>query len=120
MNPRTKLATHGRNWCPEKSRRRLKSPFPPMQKADLLYCVAPMVCLLLHFEVGQSDLAFRLLCRKYGATAAWTPMYERWHRLYSSDRLLLDPTQYQIQTCTNDFPVVFQLAGDNADILTRA
>eukprot|EP00291_Cryptomonas_curvata_P028531 CAMPEP_0172211798 /NCGR_PEP_ID=MMETSP1050-20130122/36615_1 /TAXON_ID=233186 /ORGANISM="Cryptomonas curvata, Strain CCAP979/52" /LENGTH=122 /DNA_ID=CAMNT_0012892315 /DNA_START=269 /DNA_END=634 /DNA_ORIENTATION=- len=42
---------------------------------DPTYCVAPMV--------GQSDLSFRLLCLRHGATVCWTEM------LYS-DKIVSD------------------------------
>eukprot|EP00965_Chrysotila_dentata_P037007 1231666-Pleurochrysis_carterae.AAC.3 len=63
---------------------------------DVRYVVAPMV--------GASDLAFRLLCRRHGATAAYTEM------LFSS-RIIKDPEylRCKLQTCEEDRPLIVQI-----------
>ena len=62
-------------------------PFPHQ------YILAPMV--------GASELAFRLLCRKYGAQLAYTPMM-------SAHRFAHDPEyrREEFQTCPADRPLV--------------
>eukprot|EP00897_Mesotaenium_endlicherianum_P006198 jgi/Mesen1/5606/ME000282S04752 len=69
--------------------------------------VAPMV--------GQSDLAFRLLCRRHGADVAYTEMF-------FSERFADDPAYRRaaLQTCAEDRPLVVQFCGNRADALVRA
>eukprot|EP00947_MAST-08B_sp_MAST-8B-sp1_P004947 g4947.t1 len=72
--------------------------------------VAPMV--------GCSDLAFRMLCRRHGATVAYSQMY-----LASSVAADKDGTGYrrEFQTLPEDRPLVVQLAGDDpTDLLAAA
>jgi tRNA-dihydrouridine synthase 1 len=66
------------------------------------YICAPMV--------GGSELAFRLLCRRYGCTLAYTPMI-------SSARFPLDE-QYreeEFQVTDQDRPLVAHFSGNNPD-----
>jgi tRNA-dihydrouridine synthase 1 len=53
------------------------------------YILAPMV--------GASELAFRQLCRKYGAQLAYTPMM-------SAHKFAFDDAEFQ--TCPADRPLV--------------
>jgi tRNA-dihydrouridine synthase 1 len=65
--------------------------------------------------VGQSELAFRMLCRAHGTTLCYTPMF-------SSD-LFCESEQYRqgmFQTCAADRPLVVQFAGNDASVLLRA
>lgn len=82
-------------------------------KINLGRIAAPMV--------NQSDLPFRLLVRKYGATMAYTQMYV-------PDKLLNDQEylEYHIRDLTaagqDEFngPVVAQLSGNDPELVVRA
>ncbi|GAB2279638.1 hypothetical protein Dimus_014282 [Dionaea muscipula] len=69
--------------------------------------VAPMV--------DNSELPFRMLCRKYGAEAAYTPM------LHS--RIFTENEKYRSQeftTCQEDRPLFVQFCANNPDVLLEA
>jgi len=69
--------------------------------------VAPMV--------DASELPFRMLCRKYGATMAWTPM------LHS--RMFAEQKKYRkknLTTCPEDRPLAIQFCANDPDILLKA
>ncbi|XVE87078.1 hypothetical protein DITRI_Ditri18aG0087400 [Diplodiscus trichospermus] len=69
--------------------------------------VAPMV--------DNSELPFRMLCRKYGATAAYTPM------LHS--RIFTENEKYRNQeftTCKDDRPLFVQFCANDPDVLLEA
>jgi hypothetical protein len=74
---------------------------------DTSYIVAPMV--------GASELPFRLLCRKYGASLAYTPMI-------SSDRFAVDEEYRKVEfQCTpEDRPVVAHFSANNPETFLAA
>lgn len=69
--------------------------------------VAPMV--------DQSELAFRMLCRENGATAAYTPMLHG--RIFSESAKYRDEF---FTTCPTDRPLFAQFCGNDASILLSA
>lgn len=71
------------------------------------FVVAPMV--------NQSDLPFRMLCRRYGADLCYTPMF--YSTKFATD------AQYREQvlhTCAGDRPLAVQFAANDARVLLEA
>ena len=75
--------------------------------------------------VNQSDLPFRLLTRKHGATLTYTQMLDS-HKLLN-DREYLDFHLRDLQFCRDGYddlglgrPVVVQLCGNDPDIVVKA
>ena len=69
--------------------------------------VAPMV--------EQSELPFRMLCRKFGATLGYTPMFH--------SRSFMESAHYrslQWSTCKQDSPVFVQFCGHDGDTVLAA
>jgi len=71
------------------------------------YVCAPMV--------DQSELAFRMLTRRYGVELAYTPMFHS--RLFSENAKY---RKQQFSTCPEDRPLFVQFCGDDPEVLVRA
>lgn len=81
------------------------------RKADSMMAPHPeLPAVWLAPMVDGSELAFRMLCRKHGATTAYTPMLRAEHVLNAP---LPSP-------CPADRPLVVQLCGNNPSILGDA
>lgn len=65
--------------------------------------------------VDQSELAFRMLTRKYGVDLAYTPMFHA--RLFSESAKY---REQQFSTAPGDNPLIVQFCGDNAQTILNA
>lgn len=83
-------------------------PNPNSRSQDKALVVAPMV--------DQSDLPFRLLCRRYGANLCYTPMIH--------SRLVVDSPAYMKKFTGTwplmDRPLIAQLCGSDPDDMLKA
>jgi hypothetical protein len=82
--------------------RRFSSRLP-----DFRYILAPMV--------GASELAFRLLCRRYGASLAYTPMMSAQQFVESAEY-----REEQFQTIAQDRPLVAHFSANSPETLLQA
>jgi len=71
------------------------------------YICAPMV--------NQSELAFRMLTRKYGCDLAYTPMFHA--RLFATSHKY---REQQFSTAPGDEPVIVQFCGDDPEMILQA
>jgi tRNA-dihydrouridine synthase 1 len=71
------------------------------------FIVAPMV--------NQSELAFRLLCRRYGATLAYTPMLDS--KQFASSETY---RRQNFASCQQDRPLIVQFCGHDPSALLEA
>ncbi len=88
----------------------LSSPFalcPRQPLPDVRYILAPMV--------GASELPFRLLCRRYGASIAYTPMI-------NSERFSIDEKyrEQEFQCTPEDRPLVCHFAANDPQTFLKA
>lgn len=85
-----------------------KFPNPNSRITDKALVVAPMV--------DQSDLPFRILCRRYGANLCFTPMIH--------SRLLIESPQYRekflVKVVEADRPLIAQVCGSDPEIVLQA
>ena len=65
--------------------------------------------------VGQSELAFRLLCRKHGTTLCYTPMFIS--GVFARSKSY---RKRMWQTCKADRPLLVQFCGNEPETLVRA
>lgn len=71
------------------------------------YVVAPMV--------DQSELPFRMLCKRYGAQLMYTPMFHS--KIWCQDETY---RQVQFTTCAEDTPICVQFCANNPEIFVEA
>lgn len=69
---------------------------------------------------GWSDLAFRLLCREYGAAVCVTEMVSAKGLVYERENTKAQPTRALLRSCAEDTPLVVQLFGDDASFMAQA
>jgi len=88
-------------------KRKRDSPPTMVLPFDHKYVLAPMV--------GASELAFRLLCRRYGTQLAYTPMM-------SSSKFARDPNYRKeiFQTTLEDRPLVAHFSANDPDEFAQA
>ncbi len=79
-------------------------------------------CLPIHPDqpwlaplAGFSDLPFRLLCRHYGCSAAFTEMISAKGLIYQTRNTL-----ELLETCPGDYPLVVQLYGSEPLVISKA
>ena len=96
----------------QQKRDALNAKYPILK--EKAFAVAPMV--------EQSDLPFRLLCRRYGANLCYTPMIHARYfvKKQSYRNKMFRFTDDGAKTNKLDRPLIAQLCGNNKDVLLEA
>lgn len=68
--------------------------------------------------VNQSELAFRLLCRRYGTTLCYTPMFHA--EIFGKDPAYRAEAMQFPQVPAEDRPLVVQFSGHDPQIILKA
>lgn len=76
---------------------------------------APLAALVVAPMVDQSELPFRMLCRRYGATLAYTPMFHSKSFAESAEY-----RNHQYSTVPEDRPLFVQFCSHEPDVLLAA
>ena len=107
INAGTSSTTHNLSTSSSNERHSQQQQQQQQLPFDYRYIVAPMV--------GASELPFRILCRKYGAQLAYTPMMSA--ASFGSDP---EYRQSEFQTTSFDRPLVCHFASNNPQEFAKA
>mmetsp|Transcript_2314 Transcript_2314/g.3366 ORF Transcript_2314/g.3366 Transcript_2314/m.3366 type:complete len:434 (+) Transcript_2314:80-1381(+) len=115
----TKERKHPRDWIEKLLRKHAESNGQKDQNITENDNNNKIQALTVAPMVDQSDLPFRLLCRKYGANLAYTPMI---HARMFCDRVAYRKQFFNLQdgTPAQDRPLIAQLCGSNPEYMLKA
>ena len=82
--------------------------------ADFLKSIGSPKCIVAPM-VDQSELAYRMLCRKYGAELVFTQMFNA-----NSFVQCHTYREENFQSCPEDRPLIVQFCGNNPKVLLQA
>eukprot|EP00002_Diphylleia_rotans_P023387 TRINITY_DN4600_c0_g1_i4.p1 TRINITY_DN4600_c0_g1~~TRINITY_DN4600_c0_g1_i4.p1 ORF type:complete len:363 (+),score=47.38 TRINITY_DN4600_c0_g1_i4:89-1177(+) len=87
-----------------------------VEKIDRMRSLLRSCPFIMAPMIDQSELAFRMLCRKYTPNLiCYTPMF--FSHLLAEDQTYYDQ---EVTTCPGDKPLIVQICGNDPDVMLRA